>query len=79
MPSLNDLEIDLLRKRYYINILSLLDAEEHVNLYGFYLKYLKNSLNAFKLEKNDIIQSNLMSLLILLLNVIYIIDLSLIK
>jgi len=71
MPSLNDIEKDLIEKKFLIEILYTLDLSNHNKLFHFYLKYLQNSINLIKLENNEMIIFNLKNLLKLLLKVNY--------
>lgn len=69
MPCLNDIEKDLIEKKFLIEILFTLDLLNHKKLYHFYLKYLQNSINLIKLENNEMIIYNVKNLLKLLLKV----------
>lgn len=69
MPSLNEIDEELISKDYLIDVLLFLDQENHRNLYGFYLKFLKISIKSMRLQDNGLILSNIKKLLKLFLEV----------
>ena len=52
MPCLNDIEEDLLEKKYIFELINLLEKDLHCDLYGIYLRILNVAINCLKLEKN---------------------------
>jgi hypothetical protein len=71
MPCLNDIEEDLIEKKYIFELINLLEKDLHVDLYGIYQRILNVSINCLKLEKekNENILINIKKLLLMLINV----------
>ena len=69
MPCLNDIEVDIIERKYIFELINLIEKDLHVDLYGMYLRFLNVSLKCLKLENNKNILYNIKSLLLMLIRV----------
>jgi hypothetical protein len=70
MQGLNDIDEKIIEKEFLIELISLLDEKEHLSFYGFYIRFIRYSINKIKLakEKKDNTDSFIPKNLILLLS-----------
>jgi hypothetical protein len=50
MTCLNDINEEIVRKEYIIDLLLLLNDQDQISFYGFYVRYINFSLKYYKLE-----------------------------
>jgi hypothetical protein len=49
MLYLNDIDEKIINKEYLIDLLELLDCEDHISLYGYYTRYIFYSIKYYKI------------------------------